>query len=150
MPKKCKKGSKKQTPAAETTLVPHRAPNLTHLLKRAKGGKLSDVQQYLDAGGSTNVLVEVPMRQSVKAGDSSEVSRPTQMLARLTLLSGVAGSRHSETAASIKLLLHAGAAVDALSRTTNWERTALMLACSISSNLPAVQALLQGGADPCY
>eukprot|EP00953_Heterococcus_sp_UTEX-ZZ885_P039196 20104-Heterococcus_DN1.PRE.1 len=151
MPKKSsKKGSKKQTLAAETAMVPHRAPNLTHLLERTKGGKLSDVQQYLDAGGSTNVLVETPMRQSVKAGVSSKVSRPTQMLARLTLLAGVAGSQHSETVASIKLLLHAGAAVDALSRTTNWERTALMLACSISSNLPAVQALLEGGADPCY
>jgi uncharacterized protein len=52
--------------------------------------------------------------------------------------------------ASIKLLLHAGAAVDATTNDTTWERTALMVACCVFCNLQIVEALLQGGADPCY
>jgi uncharacterized protein len=127
------KGSKKRTPAAETTLVPHRAPNLTDLLERAKRGKLSDVHQYLSAGGSPNVL------------------QPLKSVGLAPLLSGVAASRHKEAADSIKLLLQAGAAVDAISSSTEIsERTALMVACSVPNNLKSVQALLQGGADPCH
>jgi uncharacterized protein len=135
MPKKSsKKGSKKQIPAAETTLVPrdHRAPNLTDLLELAKGGKLSDVQQYLNAGGSPNVL------------------QRTEHLGLVPLLFSVAKSWHSVAAASIKLLLEAGAAVNAVASSPLRERTALLAACSIPNNLQAVQALLHGGADAYY
>jgi hypothetical protein len=116
MPKKSsKKGSKKATPAAETTLVSHRAPNLTDLLECAQRGKLSDVQQYLEAGGSADVLVKVLVQHKVRRDGSSGL--PAQQLGLVPLLFSVAGSRHSEAAASIKLLLHAGAAVDAITST---------------------------------
>jgi ankyrin repeat protein len=150
MPKKSsKKGSKKRTPAAETTLVPHRASNLIDLLELAKRGKLSDVQQYLSAGGSANVLVEVLIQPEFGSRDLAHVPQPPKQLGLVPLLSSVAGSRHSDAAASIKLLLQAGAAVDVTSRNTLWKRTALMVSCSASCNLQAVQALLEGGADPC-
>eukprot|EP00953_Heterococcus_sp_UTEX-ZZ885_P029384 15599-Heterococcus_DN1.PRE.2 len=127
-----KKRSTKRAPA-ETALVPHAAPELATLLKRAAGGKLSDVQQYLNAGGSPNVL------------------EPMEKLGLAPLLSAVAVTRHKEAAASIKLLLQAGASVDATSSSAGiWERTALMVACSVSDDLKTVQALLAGGADPCY
>jgi hypothetical protein len=90
MPKKSsKKGSKKAVPATETTLVPHRTPNLTDLLERAKSGKLSDLQQYLKAGGS------------------ADVRNPTEQFKLVPLLTSIAASRHSDAAASIKLLLEA-------------------------------------------
>jgi uncharacterized protein len=128
MPKKSsKKGSKQAAPAAETTLVPHRTPHLTELLERAKEGKLSDVQQYLRAGGSPHVLVEVFMQQTSSATLRSE--------------------EHFQAPLA---LLQAGAAVDAISTEATGERTALMLASSLSNNLSCVEALLQGGADPCY
>jgi ankyrin repeat protein len=65
------------------------------------------------------------------------------------LLSSIAAAQHSEAPASIELLLRAGAAVDATS-TTTVERTALMMACCVSHNDKVVEALLQGGANPCY
>jgi ankyrin repeat protein len=133
MPKKSsKKSSKKATSAPETTLVPHRAPNLTDLLERAKGGKLRDIQQYLKAGGSANVL------------------QPLKGFGLVPLLFYVAAVSHSDAAASIKLLLEAGAAVDAASSSIVMERTPLMMVCSKPHALPAVHALLQGGADPCH
>jgi uncharacterized protein len=151
MPKKSsKKSSKKRAPATETTLVPHKAPNLTDLLERAKSGKLSDVQQYLSAGGSPNVLVEALIRQNADEGGSSDVQQPAEQLGLAPLLSSIAASQHSEAAASIRALLEAGADVDAISSTdVTWEQTALMVACQ-PHNLQVVQALLQGGANPCY
>jgi uncharacterized protein len=112
-------------------------------------GKLSDVQQYLEAGGSPNVLVEVLTQQKVKGEGSSD--QPSQQLGSVPLLFCTAGSRHSEVAVSIKLLLHAGAAVDAISNSTGTrDRTALTVACCASHNPRVVQALLGGGADPCH
>jgi ankyrin repeat protein len=149
MPKKSsKKGSKKRTPAAETTLVAHSAPNLADLLERAKRGKLNDVEQYLRAGGSPNVLVEAHVQNDFKSPLSSVVVHVASEM-QAPLLYGVAASGHNEAAASIKLLLQAGAAVDAMMPSVG-ERTALMVTCSVSNNLRAVEALLQGGADPCY
>jgi ankyrin repeat protein len=131
--KSSKKGSKKRSPAPETTLVPHRAPNLAELLERAGRGKLSDVQQYLIAGGSPNAR------------------HPTEQHKHVPLLFHVAASRHSDAAASIKLLLQAGAIVDATPGNGGiGELTALMAACCVPNNLNAVQALLDGGADSCY
>jgi ankyrin repeat protein len=133
MPKKSsKKSSKKQTPASATTLVPHRTPNLTELLERAKGGKLSDVQHYLEAGRSANAR------------------HPTEQFKLLPLLTSIAASRHSDAVASIRLLLEAGADVDATpGNNAGAEHTALMVACALPRNFKAVQALLEGGADPC-
>eukprot|EP00953_Heterococcus_sp_UTEX-ZZ885_P032633 17024-Heterococcus_DN1.PRE.7 len=145
--KSSKKSSKKGTPAAEATLISHRAPNLTDLLERAKRGKLCDVQQYLSAGGSANVFVEVLLRQvydrplpsvDVLIGDRFDAP----------LVTCVALAKHSEAATSIQLLLDAGADVDAVVGGAPGvrERTARML-CAISNNLSYVQALLQGGTD---
>jgi ankyrin repeat protein len=134
MPKKSsKKGSKKATSTAETALVPHRTPKLTDLLEHAGAGKLSDVQHYLSAGGSPNA------------------QHPTEQHKMVPLLTSVAASRHSDAADSIRLLLEAGAVVNVTSgNDSTSEYTALMVACALPRNLKAVEALLQGGADPCY
>jgi uncharacterized protein len=67
------------------------------------------------------------------------------------LLTNVAASRHSDAAASIRLLLEAGAVVDGKpGNNSTLEHTALMVACCLPNNLDAIQALLEGGADPCY
>jgi hypothetical protein len=51
-----KKAQRKQQ---ETTLVPHRTPNLSVLLERAKAGEsAADVAAFLRAGGSAQTLVE--------------------------------------------------------------------------------------------
>jgi ankyrin repeat protein len=140
MPKNSsKKGSKKQTPAPETTLVPHRAPNLTDLLERAKRGKLSDVQQYLSAGGSPNVLVSMQPSWDGLA----------------PVLCGVVDSLRNggEVASSVRLLLHAGAAVDATFVGADGSMHTALQVASMHKPFGAadcLQALLDGGADPCY
>jgi hypothetical protein len=49
---------KKAQRKRETTLVPHRTPNLSALLERAKtGDSLQAVKAYLDAGGSAVAVV---------------------------------------------------------------------------------------------
>jgi Ankyrin repeats (many copies) len=155
MPKKSsKKSSKKRTPAAETTLVPHRSPNLTDLRESAKGGKLIDVQQYVSAGGSANVFVEAPLQQIYHEMVPDSLSALIGDRYMAPLITRVAGSKHSEAAASIQLLLEAGADADAVANGTAsgiLARTALTL-CAIACNLSSVQALLQGSADadPCY
>jgi ankyrin repeat protein len=158
MPKKSsKKGSKKQTPAAQTNLVPHRSPNLADLLELAKAGKHSDVQQYFSAGGSANVLVKVPVQHiyDTPMPDSCIGLLKAALMGdhfAAPLITSVALSKHSDAAISIQLLLEAGADVDAIADSTAsgiLSRTALVQ-CSISGNLTCVQALLQGGADPCH
>jgi hypothetical protein len=50
-----KKAQRKQ----ETTLVPHRTPNLSGLLERAKSGNSAHaVKAYLDAGGLPTALTD--------------------------------------------------------------------------------------------
>jgi ankyrin repeat protein len=125
------KKSRKKTKAKEnTTLVPHTAPNLASLLERANSGLRSDVQQYLDAGGSPNVLVEATG-------------------SRLPLLCNIANMEHCTAAGSINLLLQAGADTAAVSDIAPQLHTALMIACT-QPCCSALQALLDGGADPCY
>jgi Ankyrin repeats (many copies) len=132
-----KKSSKKSKVREVTTLVPHTAPQLANLLERAKGGKRGDVQQYLNAGGSPNVLVQVELAGKKK------VTAP--------LLCGLVLSNHREAADSLKLLLQAGAAADAtFLDTAGEERTALLISGQQPGALTMVQALLDGGADPCY
>jgi ankyrin repeat protein len=130
-----KKSSKKSSKTRETTLVPHAAPQLASLLERAKGGKRSDVQQYLSAGGSPNVLVQVQLAGMFTA----------------PLLCGLVLSKHREAAESVKLLLQAGAAANAtLLDESQEERTALLIASHRPGGLAIVQALLEAGVDPCY
>jgi ankyrin repeat protein len=134
MPKKSSKKSSKAP--VSTALVPHTAPQLAHLLERAKGGKRSDMQQYLSAGGSPNVLVQAEMHGS---------------FCTAPLLCGLVLSKHREAADSIKLLLQAGAAVGAtFVDPTQCERTALLVASFQPGGLTILQALLEAGADPCY
>jgi uncharacterized protein len=129
-----KKSSKKSSKARETTLVPHAAPQLASLLERAKGGKRSDVQQYLNAGGSPNVLVQVQL-----TGTST-----------VPLLCGLVLSEHREAAESVKLLLQSGAAADAtFLDDAQREHIAPLIACELG-DLTILQALLDGGAYPCY
>jgi hypothetical protein len=53
---------KKATRKQETKLVPHRSPNLSCLLEKAKSGdSIDDVRAYLSAGGSAMSLIELPM-----------------------------------------------------------------------------------------
>jgi ankyrin repeat protein len=60
-------------------------------------------------------------------------------------------STHREAADSVKLLLQAGAVVDAtFIDPMHGERTALMVASYQPGRLDALQALLDAGADPCY
>jgi uncharacterized protein len=127
------KKSSKKAKARVNTLVAHKAPQLAHLLERANSGKRSDVQQYLNAGGSPNVLVDVEFGGSSKA----------------PLLCSIAGWAHSEAADSIKLLLQAGADTTATCEVAHQKLyTALMMAST--KPCASLQALLDGGADPCY
>jgi hypothetical protein len=49
---------KTQKKGQETTLVPHRTPNLSAMLEEAKSGNAAQaVKAYLDAGGSADALV---------------------------------------------------------------------------------------------
>jgi uncharacterized protein len=104
-------------------------------------GKRSDVQQYLSAGGSPNVIVEV------KFG-------PLTVLTVPLLCSLVLSPNHREAADSIGLLLQAGAAADAtFINDVQVESTALICAAHrpvALGGLTVLQSLLDGGADPCY
>jgi ankyrin repeat protein len=106
------------------------------------------VQQYLSADSSANVLVQAHIQPAIKAPMLCSVGVGGAFEA--LLLTSVAAYRHNDAAASIELLLQAGAAVDEISNSVGIrDRTALMVACSLDNNVHAVQALLQGGADPC-
>jgi ankyrin repeat protein len=133
-----KKSSKKASKAPTTTLVPHRAPQLANLLERAQRGKHSDVQQYLNAGGLPNVLVQVDL-------DGEGVCSAAPLLCGLVL------SKHREAADSVTLLLQAGAVVDATFLDAAQEESTALLTASLRPGCLAIlQALLDGGADPCY
>jgi hypothetical protein len=54
-----KKASKTTAAASESTLVPHRAPDLCSLLASAKDGCPVAMQQYLAAGGQADALVDL-------------------------------------------------------------------------------------------
>jgi uncharacterized protein len=94
------------------------------------------------------VLVIMHMQQAPTSSLPTEINAGLCELEAL-LLSSVAASQHGEAAASIRLLLQAGASVYAISSGIG-ERTALMMACSVSDNVSCVHALLKAGSDPCY
>jgi ankyrin repeat protein len=121
-----KKAQQKQ--AQETTLVRHRTPNLWTLLQRAKGGASAQaVKDFLDAGGLSTALVEqVPLLHYMALHNSHP---------------------HTDLAESVRLLIEAGADIDAMSRFGAEERTALMCASERSCCSNVMQAFLQNGAD---
>jgi ankyrin repeat protein len=127
-----KKAQRKQ----ETTLVPHKTPNLSALLERAKSGSAQAVKAYLDAGGSPMALVQWQERHHLQ----------------LPLFSVVHTSRHAHTelAESVRLLLDAGVDINAKAAGPDGdERTALMCAAQCCCCTAVVDVLLQAGADAC-
>jgi ankyrin repeat protein len=130
-----KKALRKQ----ETTLVPHKSPNLSVLLERAKSGSSPDaVTAYLDAGGS-------PVALSVLQG-----SRPPLQLPLLHYMAFRNAHPHSELAESVKLLVAAGADINAKAAGPDGnERTAFMCALERKCCTRALDVLLQASADPC-
>jgi ankyrin repeat protein len=114
--------------------VLHRTPNLSALLERAKSGDAAQaVKAYLDARGSPHVLVRCGV---VKA------AQPVLLLHCMALHNL---HPHRELAASVELLIEAGADVNAVS---DDGCTALMCAIEGSGGCTKVlQVFLQAGAD---
>jgi ankyrin repeat protein len=120
---------------AESRLVPHSNPELAGALERAAVSGVSAMEQYLSAGGSTAVTVQVTYD-----GNSIHVA----------LLVAVIINHHPEAALAIELLLKAG--VDAEVTYTDChgqERNAVMSAATCTCCRRPLETLLQGGANSC-
>jgi uncharacterized protein len=119
----------------ETTLVPHITPNLSALLQRAQSGDAAQaVKSFLDAGGMPMALVQV-------SGEAMPL---------LHSMVFTNAHPHRELAESVRLLVAAGANIDApYAYTETLCSTALMCAAvrKCCTAVPAV--LLEAGADPC-
>jgi ankyrin repeat protein len=129
-----KKALRKQQ---ETTLVPHRTPNLSMLQERAtkRGDSAQAVRVFLDAGGS--------------AGSLRPHKGPTGTI-QLPLLHHMALSNshpHTELADSVRLLIEAGADINAKTGPADDDRTALMCASQRDCCTNVAQVLLQNGAN---
>jgi uncharacterized protein len=118
---------------AETTLVPHRTPDLNSLLDRARTGDSAlAVKAYLDAGGVVGALV-------LGGGPSGMQQIP--LLHHMALYSS---HPHAELAECVRLLVAAGADINCLSGDA---RTAVMCASERRCCTRALQIFLQSGAD---
>eukprot|EP00953_Heterococcus_sp_UTEX-ZZ885_P008302 4987-Heterococcus_DN1.PRE.1 len=119
----------------ETTLVPHRTPNLSVLLERAKTGEsAADVAAFLTAGGSAQTLVET-------------AELPMPLLHYMALYNQ---HSHRELAESMRLLLDAGAEINLVAHISAGDnRTALMCAAERDCCTAVSAMLLQAGADAC-
>jgi uncharacterized protein len=122
----------------ETTLVPHRTPNLSALLEQAKTGDSAQaLKAFLDAGGSPMAAVRC--------------DHSTGML-QFSLLHCVALTNshpHKELAESVRLLVAAGANINARSADLQGEaRPVLMSAAEQSCCAAVLDTLLRAGADP--
>jgi uncharacterized protein len=128
---------KKAQGKQETTLVPHRTPNLSILRERAKSGDCAQaVRAYLHAGGSPLVLVQV----------QGTTLKPQALLLHSMALTNA--HPHRELAESVRLLVAAGADINR--KTTGPqgdERTALMCAVERNCCSTVSDVLLQAGAD---
>jgi uncharacterized protein len=134
MPRKSAK--KKQALSENTTVTVHKKQQLADLLEAAATCKLIAIQRYLAAEGSADVLFD---------------SRSPDFTSKVPLLVGATVGHHisSEHKGSMKALIDAGATLDLTFKTTAGDRTALMIACSLTCCDAPVQLLLQHGADPC-
>eukprot|EP00953_Heterococcus_sp_UTEX-ZZ885_P013371 7642-Heterococcus_DN1.PRE.1 len=113
--------SDKKKQAEVTSVAVHKTQQLTDLLEAAATCKLIAIQRYLAAGGSADVLFDSRIGHHIS----------------------------SEHKGSMKALIDAGATLDLTFKTTAGDRTALMIACSLTCCDAPVQLLLQHGADPC-
>jgi ankyrin repeat protein len=128
-----KKAQRKQ----ETTLVPHRTPNLGTLLERAKSGSAQAVKAYLDAGGSPVALVNWPEAQHLQ-------------LPLLNYTVFRSAHPHRDLAEVIRLLVDAGADINAT--VIDFEGTSITaVICSTKRQCcsAVLDMLIQAGADPC-
>jgi Ankyrin repeats (3 copies)/Ankyrin repeat len=134
-----KKASKKATANSESTLVPHRAPDLCSLLAKAKDGCSVAMQQYLAARGQPEAVVDVVL------GTGQVVQAP--------LLHSVLQQHHNQVPACVRLLLAAGASPDSTpaSRGTPLpaRSTPLSSAAACPCCIEPLKLLLAAGADPC-
>eukprot|EP00953_Heterococcus_sp_UTEX-ZZ885_P007549 4571-Heterococcus_DN1.PRE.1 len=129
----CKKAKQKQ----ETTLAPHRTPTLSALLERAKSSESAQaVKGYLDAGGSPNAVVGLQGRVTV-------LQLP--LLANMVLTSD---HLHREFAECVRLLVNAGADVNASFIDPDYKLTAVTCAAEWGCCTVMLDALLRAGADP--
>eukprot|EP00953_Heterococcus_sp_UTEX-ZZ885_P002162 1680-Heterococcus_DN1.PRE.8 len=116
-------------------LVQHRAPNLSYLLQRAKQGDAAQaVKEYLDVGGSANATI----------GCGQDAALQIPLLHYIALHNA---HPHTELAESVKLLVKAGASINALAGPDGDDRTALMCACYRSCCTKTAQIFMQNGAD---
>jgi uncharacterized protein len=129
---------KKQKAKSATTLVPHRTPNLSALLDRAKNGdSAAAVTAYLAAGGSASSLVQ------------SGGARAAQQLPLLHQMALHSAHPHTELAESVRLLVEAGADIDlkAVAPSSDDHRAAVMCAVQRTCCSKVLHAFLQSGAD---
>eukprot|EP00953_Heterococcus_sp_UTEX-ZZ885_P011077 6426-Heterococcus_DN1.PRE.1 len=130
---------RRSTATRETTLVPHRTPQLAQLLKAADTCKLVPLKRFLAAGGLPDTLV------NVNGGGGRSSLFPLLFLA-------IAGLRFDkEVEGSLEALLDAGANIAAICPDPSGgpaQSTVLMTACELDRNEPLI-TLLQRGADPC-
>jgi uncharacterized protein len=119
----------------ETSLVPHRTPDLSSLLERAKTGRSAQaVKAFLDAGGSPLTVVSC---------DSSDGVVQIDLLHCVILTNP---HPHRELAESVRMLVAAGADVNAGLQGDG--RTALTSAAECNCCAAVLDSLLQVGADP--
>jgi Ankyrin repeats (3 copies)/Ankyrin repeat len=126
-----------QTSRKQTTLVPHRTPDLSALLKQASLGRKRDVLVYLRHGGSPEAVAEVDM--------SAETTITVPLLQAIILRA--AEPQLAKVGESLKVLIEAGAEVErAAIGSTNQQRTALMYVAAAPGS-SSLRVLLQQGAD---
>jgi uncharacterized protein len=122
--------------------VPHRTPNLSILLERAKDGASADaVKAYLDAGGTPVSLLQY--RGAV---------RGAECLMQVSLLHYMALCNphpHAELAECVRLLVEAGADINATAGPDEDHRPALICASERWCCTEPLQAYLHNGADVC-
>jgi uncharacterized protein len=122
--------------------VPHRTPNLSDLRVRAQTGDSSQaVKAYLDAGGNPSTALQARLRV-----DGAE------HMVQLPILHSMAMTNahpHRELAESVRLLVEAGANINAagLNAAGLNDRTTLMCAGDRRCCTKVLQVFLQNGAD---
>eukprot|EP00953_Heterococcus_sp_UTEX-ZZ885_P012217 7012-Heterococcus_DN1.PRE.1 len=132
-----KKAHKKEQ--QETALVPHRTPNLSALLERAKSGDAAQaVRAYIDAGGSMTARAPFIVLTGV------------HQISLLHAMVCLNAHPHRELAESVRLLAAAGADINAsFTDLQGFGITALMFALERKCCTAMAAVLLQYGADPC-